>query len=130
MVDYTSFLWEDQFVPTKYIYPDGEDTSPKREMQLNLAPDLSDRHISANGNITLRKGPAFGVFREVFFAVCASVSVRVAFSYDISCVSVCSYFIYCIHFTSVFAARGPARLKTPPASAQGRVSCSVRAQLV
>ena len=58
----------DNFVSTRFIYPDGEDEVPKDFLKLNmsrLGPDLSDRHIGADGKITVHRGPVFGVFREV-----------------------------------------------------------------
>ena len=58
----------DNYISTKFIYPDGEDEVPKDYLKLNmsrLGPDLSDRHIGADGKITVHPGPVFGVFREV-----------------------------------------------------------------
>lgn len=56
--------FEDAHIPTRYIYPDGEDVVPRQPVKVH---GIFDRHVGADGKVVYARGRVFGVFRKGAF---------------------------------------------------------------
>lgn len=60
----------DKAIPTKYIYPDGEDIIPRPLIRFK---GMMDKHVGADGRVVYKRGRVFGVFRSVCNSIISSL---------------------------------------------------------